>query len=514
MEITLFKFVKRENSTKTPDVNTPALTIAEVLINDANSSECAVRLTLPTYQNGVAKRYEEYNYCYIPKFSRYYWIIDWTVTGSVVVAACIVDVLASYKQAILAGSAFVSYTGNEQLENLNIIDGRYKTINNYYTKSTVIDVPQFISLAAQSTFVLGIVSTNAPEFGAINYYVMDYANLSILVANMVNSFATLPVSSWKDINLSSELLKEIVSPMQYVVSCRWLPLTRSYLPYTQANLEAIKLGIWDTGAQGYKITSDTCVNNFTTSIAVPYPDSTEPNIGTLINSAPYASYDLEWDGFGVIPLDPIVCSNVGNITLNFRYNLVSGRVKVQAYAHNSEYQQDEETVLLTSQEAILSYDIPLSNVTTSLIQAGKDVIGVAGNLANVVNPAALMSSFSGGSNTSAVNFNAITGALQGVVDAVQNAISPEVTSRGVPNGAFYHTIGQVSLQLRITPTIPKQPLIWGVPRGQFEQLAIHNGYYVQVTNFVFPATYTHRIYPLKREYDEMIQRLAQGVYLE
>lgn len=65
------------------------------------------------------------NYCYIQDFGRYYYITDITVSQQRVFIKCKIDILMSYKSAILNMSAYYNRTGDESKSNLYLNDDRY-----------------------------------------------------------------------------------------------------------------------------------------------------------------------------------------------------------------------------------------------------------------------------------------------------------------------------------------------------------------------------------------------------
>lgn len=63
----------------------------------------------------------QFNYAYVDKFARYYWITDWTYDGGLWHASMKVDVLATFRPEILAADAFVAY---DETPNTDIVDQR------------------------------------------------------------------------------------------------------------------------------------------------------------------------------------------------------------------------------------------------------------------------------------------------------------------------------------------------------------------------------------------------------
>ena len=56
---------------------------------------------------------ESYNYCYIPKWGRYYFLHDAVIQGPRWFVTCAVDVLATWRSQILASSAYVARSASD-----------------------------------------------------------------------------------------------------------------------------------------------------------------------------------------------------------------------------------------------------------------------------------------------------------------------------------------------------------------------------------------------------------------
>ena len=97
MQATFYQFAKRTNSTKLPsggqgfgiDLKAPC-NIIDPEIKIATQSD-------PT----------GFNYCYLPTFSRYYWVKNWTYSDGLWNASLTVDTLASYRDQIGNSTEYV-----------------------------------------------------------------------------------------------------------------------------------------------------------------------------------------------------------------------------------------------------------------------------------------------------------------------------------------------------------------------------------------------------------------------
>jgi len=97
VNITLYSFTKRKNSTKRPADGTTYTGTLKDNTSVVNPSVIFEFSAFPAY-----------NYAYIQEFARYYWITDKThVANNVWIITMHVDVLASYKNEIGGSSKYV-----------------------------------------------------------------------------------------------------------------------------------------------------------------------------------------------------------------------------------------------------------------------------------------------------------------------------------------------------------------------------------------------------------------------
>ena len=106
--VRFFKFEKRENSTKQPDI-TGGLLLSVILKENTSLNNPAFLIEFQR-QDGTAdpNAWPDYNYCYVEPWQKYFFVNDWTNEGNLWRASCSIDVLATYKTAILASTQFVS----------------------------------------------------------------------------------------------------------------------------------------------------------------------------------------------------------------------------------------------------------------------------------------------------------------------------------------------------------------------------------------------------------------------
>jgi hypothetical protein len=119
-QVQLYEFEKRHNSTRRPSGGyvpfDGVLREGSSLITPTISFEFASDFSPMSNEWNL-----KFNYAYIAKFARYYWITDWTYDGGLWHATMKVDVLATYRPQIRAASAFVAY---DESANTDLVDSR------------------------------------------------------------------------------------------------------------------------------------------------------------------------------------------------------------------------------------------------------------------------------------------------------------------------------------------------------------------------------------------------------
>lgn len=515
MNIVLYKFAKRNNSTKRPTASDQSLAVTGIVLNDSASSVTQFKLSVPDVKQNVTRHLNRYNYCYIPDFARYYWINDWRYTNSGIwVADMIVDPLASWKEFISTGTGYISRTGNVTLVTDEYIpDNMYNGIAQYTTDSESLTMGHFTADPKGGCFVIGTVVTSQPEYGAVNYYLITLSQMNILVQNMVTTTAgVVPTdpNAWKTTSLGSDVLKSLASPMQYVVSCKWFPF---HSP-TDGPLTDIYLGQWATGAQGVKLVGDSSssLNPFSGNnndvytyhnIDIPKIYPTTEGYGRIAQYPPFAKYTFISPTFGNVDLDPNVCCSRDNIIIDIVTNLITGqaRTTLSYFGNPSDTAQSQNLQILSQNVVSLGIDINLSQVSTNYLDMAKATVDTAGNVVG-----AFLSPWNAA--------NSVTNAVKSGLDAVAYAMSPNMSGNGVAGGTFWFDIDTVTIQAQFQHTTEKYPAEFGMPYNKVEQIGLHTGYFVQCTDFdpAIDFVFTQAI--LKNEHDVILQNLKEGVFLE
>ena len=487
MHLRLYKFSKRSNSTAIPTNNDNLdPVIKDAQINDGMSSILNFRITVAdkikrdeagniiiitdsqTKETHYAREYKyyDYNYAYITEFKRYYYIDDWRYEGQGKwSASCNVDPLASWRASILASPAFVTRHSNPDVElsNPTMIDSFYPTCKGYKLVDTAVGNALFTFRPENSVYVIGVIENANPQFGAVNYYMINRTQLNILVSNMVSPYMTAPNTDWQDTSLTSEMLKTLVSPMQYIVSCKWLPIDCNIAPipgnFTNHST-SIYLGAWDTGAVGVKLglpyttysdSFDGVTISKTQTITKPVINQQTVGFDDFIEGPPYVSYSLFNSMLGTFEIDPAIACTAPELKMTSTINLVSGvyTILVSAPETPSNITDGTKYFPILHSDINIGIDIPLADVSNQYVNMAKTAVGMVGDAWSV--------------NTLLNPGGAIANAICDGIDLLQYTFNQSVVSTGSANGNVNPSIIEFYYIAKVSRTYPQYRDLWGVP---------------------------------------------------
>ena len=537
MDIKLFKFAKRRNSTKRPIESgtgaTPSLTISNAKINDAQSSLINFSLRLSATASRTDDMVIAYNYVKVEKFKRYYFIDNWEYNADGTwTAYCSEDYLATWKKPIRESTGYIGRTSRTVWEFQNyIVDNLYPATNDFITNSVTADTG-LSSNKSNGTFILGIINGTAPNVGAVSYYALTPSDLANLTHALVGTASTM----FSDVeNLGSDVVKSMVDPFQYITSCKWFPFTVSFSGLSN---EAIKVGSWTASwsetvngqtvthtAWGKKLTNSwltmsiysntsgqTQVINGSTYSRVALPTVGSGEDEQYPPYSPFAQYSLitAWGTFDIDPTLMVQLYQKGNSYIYYRIivNFISGLGKFVAYAYpkrNNSTSAQMPLVELFKKDIEAGMDIPLSQVSYNYVQAGTGIMQAGTGIGQLI-----AKDIAGG----------ISSLATGIGNAVQAAISPSVQTTSSPAAAFTPLIEIVTLQMVRHRAIDKSPTTFGIPfkSNSFSLvLSDWDNAYVQFDKAIFignDTTTGEEKVALDIEVSEVTSLLEKGVYLE
>ena len=166
MDVTLWAFDKKRNSTKQPE------TAGTKMQGELKQNFTLTGLEV-TFNFGKQLYAPVFNYCHIPNLRRYYFITDWYYNAGLWVAVCAVDVLATYKTQIGVSRQYVIRAYSKY--DASIVDTAYLTKARGILRNNATLTPtQFWGADAwgnNGTVVIGVVGANQSSAGAVCFRV-------------------------------------------------------------------------------------------------------------------------------------------------------------------------------------------------------------------------------------------------------------------------------------------------------------------------------------------------------
>ena len=523
MKAKFYRFAKKGNSTLVP-VDRPGEYIERTIkINDAASSILAPAIRVELGGNNLL----QCNYCHIDAFNRYYYISDWHFNADGTwTAFCTVDALGSYAQSIKNSAGYVGRAAGTYDE--DIIDAFYPAKSEFLSKFISYDTGLDADLG-DGCVVLGIISADAPNCGAVSYYILTANELTTLVQKLVGVGSGASSVDFSTVDtITGDVLKSLVNPFQFVVSCKWFPFSANRVTYTSRLPEGqtIKVYNWNSGINPKKLAQSEVIieNNYVPLKVNEYVVENEQthvqsiatddsiDMDDYPQAAPYTSYSMitPW---GTFDLDSNVMRdlmkeddyNDRKIHTTLRVNLISGTATLiidtshltSAAAGN---RTEDRYFEFLRREVDLAVDIPLSQVSfdyVSIAKSGLAAVGAAGNIGgwigNPVGTAADVAS--------------------ATIDAVAGSMSPSAQSSTGAAAAITADIQRVTIQTVSYKTIGKSPLMFGRPLKravtQLSSVVSSGATFVKVDYSEFSNSDC-----LEAERESIIDALKDGVYLE
>lgn len=503
MDAYFFRFQKRRESTLAPSTSDALFSLSNVIINDANSSVMNPNIRV-TYQQLASSPYTPIflcNYCYLPRFERYYYIGDWSCNADGTwTAACSVDVLASFRSNIQLSGGYVDRATS--INNQNIMDAFYPAANlQFLRKSTL--TTGMVGNPSLCTYLIGVLSGSGtaagegPTFGTTTYYYITQANLKQLIIDMMNTGS----EDWSQVtDLGGDVVKSIVDPLQFIVSCKMFPFSP---PSNRTYTDSISFGYWSSNALGCRCSDIEEHMSRSWSLVTTTPSSGQVQMyptaytysGATYNLPmypPYASFTLIHPAFGTFEIDPAILATYPSISMETRTNYISGMstLIVSVYAGSTVSPDTYYELFRTS--TMLAIDIPLAQITTDYVSLVKSAVGAVGNGAGI---------FTGGGTAAAV------GLVNNIIDAATTAIHPNVQSSGPPAGSFVSNITNAYLEEARFATIPQDPASFGYAAKQHISSLPTSGFVKMAhTDFAGPCT--------SQEREMICEFLEGGVFME
>lgn len=391
MQAIFYLFAKRTNSTKRPSGG-HGLEI---------DLKAPCNIIDPEIKIKTQKDPTGYNYCYLPTFSRYYWVKNWTYSDGLWIASLTVDTLASYREQIGNSTEYVTRSSAQY--DGTISDGLYPASAKVQSVTTAFQ-GGFAETISGGFFVIGFIAKAANSIGAITYAVMTPTNVKKLSAKLLTDVSYLSIDNTE---ISDSLTKVLFNPYQYIVSCNYFPFDIAKITAHLPLVSSVDVGWWSIDVPCWILGEDN--NKLTKSVSVSIPKHPQAvSRGGYCNASPYTDYTIFLQPFGVIPLDASKLWGAVTLSIQYMVDLFTGDSILRIFTNSNQ--------LVHETTAKLGVPIQLSNITFDIPSGSGGLLhtGIAAAFGGI------QAALSGGSFSDVGN---------GILNAAQ-ATNADVASKG------------------------------------------------------------------------------------
>lgn len=428
MQISFYSnFSKRINSTKRP---ASGATNYEGRLKEA----CSIESPIISFDMGMANA-PAYTYAYIPFFSRYYFVNEWTYNDGLWECNLTEDYLASWKTNIGATSAYIDRCASES--DGSIIDSQYITKVTPQVADSPLTCEYYYSTGSPNgCYVVGIINGesayNSQLGGGVTYYVLEDYQLRALVAyllstNFLNS-AGFPSSQSITQQISQETAKAFVRPFDFITSVVWYPFPVN--KFATGNDIQIKVGYWI-------ITTDICVgkllNTLDASISITGTLGNHPQAqtrGEYLNYSPYTRVMATIPPFGSFPIDISYRVRGNAIRCEVHLDPITGKAELFMHIYDGGAIFRPDDAIVATATAELGVPIQLSQISIDMIGVAQSALQGGGQAIT-----GGVTGFLSGGALGAV-YGAVSSAFPSIVNAV-TCMPPIVSSKGVDGCPLY-----------------------------------------------------------------------------
>lgn len=333
---------KKINSTRLPTAQVGDFGCEVEFKDVTNLYTPSVILSVDRFKDGTKiKNPMEFNYCYIPDFGRYYFVRSWSWILGRWECDLEIDVLATFKTQI--GNTTTYVLRSASYCDPDIVDTKYPTkaedAKNPYQVKTYSDVNSpwntniYNAPISDGCFVISVVNNDSGAIGAVSHYALAPR----VMAELMNKLYSSP--NWMNItdgNISQDLQKMLINPMQYITNCMWMPC--GYDTTGGVGITTIPYGWWSvTLSTGVAYRVD--VSHIKRRIDMTFSTAKHPQYDTFkrwLQLSPYTTCALYLPPFGFIPLDTSKMYGATHIDCSMEIDLITGRGVLNVSSHKTE----------------------------------------------------------------------------------------------------------------------------------------------------------------------------------
>lgn len=227
-----------------------------------------------------------FNYIYVPKLGRGYWIVDWTYTPGAWEAACNVDVLGSFP---LPSRQMYIVRASDDFD--TSVRDASPIITNTTSAATYSWAWPFADTVGEGRFIVGIIGRSGGQFGAVTYYVMTSGQIITLMYSLMGDTGYLNINTSE---ISAGLQRGLINPIQYIASCMWVP----WVPDVSSTVSSIDCGWWTFNVQAGIMSTPLKQIEFATKTFDLHPQI--DTVGQWLMQSPYSSVKIFCPPWGLI----------------------------------------------------------------------------------------------------------------------------------------------------------------------------------------------------------------------
>lgn len=356
MNVILYKnFHKDINSTKIPTSGSGA---SEVTYACDVYDNCSIIDPIIIIRvSGTTLQSEGYTYAWIPTWNRLYWITDMVYQEGRWFVHLSVDVLGTYRSHIGGSTQYCLRAASAYDE--WIIDDIYvpksgkKQLKSVFAGNWPNNNP-FASSVGGGIFVVGIAG-GAPTFGALRYHAFTLSQFDTFINFLLGT--TTYMGDLGDV--TDDMAKLILNPLQYIQSCIWFPFAITPLGALE---HSVTVGWWNVNAEAMLVPmSDGATRNIgwgITSIPI-HPQAA--TIGSYLRREPFSHYKIWVPPVGYVDIPADLLCDVEFVNVAYTVDIVTGSALIDLWAGSNTPGTAQKR--LYSTQAQLAVDVPLAQVT-------------------------------------------------------------------------------------------------------------------------------------------------------
>lgn len=428
MQVNLYEtFEKLFNSTKRPAADAAKLEIEGNLRE--STSIFSPRFA---FDFGVNTAPTQYTYAYVYAFGFYYFVNDWEWVAPYWECTLAIDVLASYRTAIINSSQYVLRAAAQF--DTDISDSFYPTIS----KTSVVakkwdtgaDNIWGSTSFSEGRYIVGIINGDNEAVGGVAYYYFFPAKFRELMHTL------LTTDSW----LGGDVIERSnFNPTQYISTVLWSPIGMTDDPTTK--LSKIKFGWWEVDAECYRCSTNP-FHIISPKITIPkHPQAAR---GSYLNTSPYSIYRLEFWPYGVLDLDGSYLMDSNTIYTVQTIDNITGTSVLAVY--------NDKDQLIQSSTGVVGVQVQIAQLTTDFSGVGLNASTAIAAAGSVVSHAgeyyqSFKENYKDTGNFFSDAWNAIRGAAEETkpITNIGNALmgaNTKVTTQGTTGSIAAFTIPQ------------------------------------------------------------------------